>query len=79
MNFLNGSVHHQDPQRKDENALNAHASVGCEQSRETIQCRGANLIGSGLTDADYATLESRSIDRGLAAVPNFEGWILNGC
>ena len=67
MNFLNGSIHHQDPQRKDENALGAHAYVGCEQSRESIQSRGANLIGSGLTDADYAALESRWIDRGLAA------------
>ena len=67
MNFLNGSIHHQDPQRKDENALGAHAYVGCEQSRESIQCQGANLIGSGLTDADYAALESRWIDRGLAA------------
>ena len=66
MNSLNGSIHHQDPQRKDETALGAHASVGCEQSREAIQCQGANLIGSDLTDADYAALESRWIDRGLA-------------
>ena len=66
MNFLNGSIHHQDPQRKDENALGVHAFVGCEQSTETIKCRGAGLIGSGLTDADYAALESRWIDRGLA-------------
>ena len=67
MNFLNGSIHHQDPQRKDENALGALAYVGREQSRESIQSQGANLIGSGLTDADYAALESRWIDRGLAA------------
>ena len=66
MNFLNGSIHHQDPQRKDENALGTLAYVGCEQSRESIQSQGANLIGSGLTDADYAALESRWIDRGLA-------------
>ena len=64
MNFLNGSIHHQDPQRKDENALGVRPSVSCEQSRG-IQCRGANLIGSGLTDADYAALESRWIDRSL--------------
>ena len=67
MNFLNGSIHHQDPQRKDENALGAQAYVGCEQSSETIQSQGTNLIGSGLTDADYAALESRWIDRTLAA------------
>ncbi len=67
MNFLNGSIHHQDQQRKDENALGAHAYVGCEQWRETLQRRGLNLIGSELTDADYAALESRWIDRALAA------------
>ena len=67
MNFLNGSIHQQDPQRKHENGLGALAYVRCEQSRESIQSQGANLIGSGLTDADYAALESRWIDRALAA------------
>jgi hypothetical protein len=28
----------------------AQTRLGCEQSRETIQCRRANLIGSALTD-----------------------------
>jgi hypothetical protein len=67
VNFLNGSIHHQDPQRKDEIALGAHTYVGREQSRESIQSQGADLIGSSLTDADYAALERRWIDRGLAA------------
>ena len=66
MNFLNGSIHHQDPQRKDEHAFGAHAYVRGEQSRESIPYPAVDLIGSGLTDTDYAALESRWIDRGLA-------------
>jgi hypothetical protein len=55
------------PQRKDENALGAHASVRGEQSRQSIPYPAVNLIGSPLTGAEYAALESRWIDRGLAA------------
>ena len=66
MNFLNGSIHHQDPQRKDENALGSPAFVGCEHSGDVNQGRDANPIGFGLTEADYKALEGRWIDRRLA-------------
>ena len=66
MSFLNGSIHHQDPQRKDENALGLPAFVGCKHSGEVIQCRDADLVGFGLTETDYKALEGRWIDRGLA-------------
>jgi uncharacterized protein DUF3854 len=56
MNFLNGSIHHHDPQRKDESAIRGRLLVGPEPV-------GSALIGSDLTTADYAALESRWIDR----------------
>jgi Virulence-associated protein E/Domain of unknown function (DUF3854) len=64
VNFLNGSIHHQDPQRKDENALPAF--VGCEHSGDVDQGRDANPVEFGLTEADYNALEGRWIDRRLA-------------
>ena len=60
MNFLNGSIHHHDPQRKDESAIRGRLLVGPEHV-------GSALIGSDLTTADYAALEARWIDRELAS------------
>ena len=65
MNSLNGSIHHQNPQRKDENALTARPSVGRNQNDGTVG-DPLGLVGSDLTAADYAALESRWIDQALA-------------
>ena len=59
MNYLNGSIHHHDPQTKDESAIRHRLLVGSEHVR-------SGLIGSDLTTADYAALEERWIDRELA-------------
>ena len=66
MSFLNGSIHHQNPQTKDENALGPPAFVGGEHCGERIRGRDANPVVSALTEADYKALESRWIDRRLA-------------
>ena len=60
MNSLNGSIHHHDPQRKDENALPGVILVCPEHI-------GTPLIGCDLTTTDYAALEARWIDRELAS------------
>jgi len=60
MNFLNGSIHHHDPQRKDENRLDGVLLGG----RQHIP---ATLIGSDLTPADHANLDARWIDQELAS------------
>ena len=60
MNSLNGSIHHYDPQIKDENALHDALVAGAEHTPST-------LIGSELTSADCAALEARWIDRELAS------------
>src|SRR6266498_226978 len=59
MNFLNGSIHHHDPQTKDESAICGRLLVGPEHV-------GSTLIGSDLTPSDHADLEARWIDRELA-------------
>ena len=56
MNFLNGSIHHHEPQTKDESAIRGRLLVGPEHV-------GSPLIGSDLTTADYSALEARWIDR----------------
>ena len=60
MNFLNGSIHHNEPQRKDENRLDGVLLGG----RPHI---ASMLIGSDLTPADHADLGARWIDRELAS------------
>ena len=59
MNSLKGSIHHHDPQTKDESAIRHRPLVGSEHVE-------SGLIGSDLTTADYAALEERWIDRELA-------------
>jgi len=59
-------MHHQAPQRKDENAL-CHAQLaGPENPVEGTPVTAPRLIGSDLTDSDYVTLEARWINREAA-------------
>jgi hypothetical protein len=60
MNFLNGNIHHHEPQRKDENRLDGVLLGG----RQHI---ASALIGSDLTPPDHANLDARWIDRELAS------------
>ena len=65
MNSYNGSIHHHDPQTKDENARTVQQFIGAEHDHGNLG--GApGLVGSDLTASDYATLEARWIDRALA-------------
>ena len=66
MNTYNGSIHHFDSQRKGENVLNGPGSLSSEQRREAFFSQAAPTVGSCLTEADYAALEARWIDRSLA-------------
>ena len=66
MNSLNGSIHHLDPQTKDENAFVAQPFVGTEHIGYSTAPSASGTVGSDLTAADYAALESRWIDRALA-------------
>jgi hypothetical protein len=66
LNSYNSSVHHHRPQRKDENAFGNGPFVGPENIRDQQALRTKDFVGSDLTAADYAALEARWIDRGLA-------------
>ena len=66
MNSLNESVHHLNPQRKDENAFGNWPVVGAEHIHDDTPTGAAGPRGSALSASDYAALESRWIDRGLA-------------
>ena len=66
MNLLNGSIHHLDPQTKDENAFRDATFVGPEHIAEIKPAASSSLVGSALTPADYSALEARWIDRDLA-------------
>jgi Domain of unknown function (DUF3854) len=66
LNYLNGSIHHQQPQRKDENSPDDPAPVGFETVHGDVSGFCAGPVGSDLTTVDYAALEARWIDRALA-------------
>ena len=66
MNTLNGSIHHIEPQRKDESVLSREAFGDLGHVPEGAPVAAPKLLGSDLTPADYAALEARWIDRGLA-------------
>jgi hypothetical protein len=66
LNSPNASIHHRDPQRKDENAVDGSVFVGLEKIVQGVPLAAPRLIGSELTPSDYANLEARWIDRGLA-------------
>jgi hypothetical protein len=66
LNTYNDSIHQFDSQRKGENVLNGSGSLGSEQHREAFFSQAAPTVGSCLTEADYAALEARWIDRSLA-------------
>jgi predicted P-loop ATPase len=66
LNYLNGSIHHQQPQRKDENSLGDRAPVGIEPNCASSPRILSTPVGSDLTEADFAALEARWIDRALA-------------
>jgi hypothetical protein len=65
MDSLNGSIHHHNPQRTDENAFTVQPTGGSQQSDHNVGSP-PELVGSDLLAADYAALESRWIDRALA-------------
>ena len=67
MNTLNGSIHHIEPQRKDECVLDREAFGDVGHVPEGAPVAAPKLLGSDLTPADYyAALEARWIDRVLA-------------
>jgi hypothetical protein len=66
LTYLNGGIHHQAPQRKDENALCRTQLAGHENLVEGTPVEAPRLIGSDLTDSDYVTLEARWINREVA-------------
>jgi predicted P-loop ATPase len=66
LDYLNGSIHHQPPQRKDESSPGDPAPVGTEQEYDLSARAPSTLVGSDLTEADYAILEARWVDRALA-------------
>lgn len=66
MNYLNGSIHHQHPQRKDEYSLDWSTTVGPSPNGKSSLSAPAAPVGSDLTESDYAALAERWIDRALA-------------
>ena len=66
MNSLNGSIHHLNPQTKDENAFVAQPFVATEHIGGSTASSPSCPVGADLTATDYAALESRWIDRALA-------------
>jgi hypothetical protein len=65
LTFLNRSIHHIEPQTKDENVFGPEPFRDPEYSPEAVPVAASKLVGSELTPADYAALEARWIDRGL--------------
>jgi predicted P-loop ATPase len=66
LNSLNGSIHHLNPQTKDENAFGTRPFVGAEHIGGGTLISASGPVGSDLNAADYSALESRWIDRALA-------------
>ena len=66
MNYPNGSIHHQSPQRKDENSPDYSTTVGPAANCESSPNTPSTPVGSDLTASDYAALDARWIDRSLA-------------
>jgi hypothetical protein len=66
LNYLNGSIHHQSPQRKDENSPDCLTTVGPAPNCESSLSTPPIPVGSELTESDYGALEARWIDRALA-------------
>ena len=66
MNSLNGSIHHQYAQTKDENASERRLFVSTEDIGHGTPAGPSGSVGSDLTASDYARLESRWIDHASA-------------
>jgi hypothetical protein len=67
VNSFNRSISHNGPERKDENGDGPPRSVNGEDFASASSAKSSpNLIGSDLTPADYAALETRWIDCDLA-------------
>jgi len=66
VNSFNGSIHHIEPQTKDESVFGREAFGDLGHVREAVPVAAPKLLGSDLTPADYAALETRWIDRVLA-------------
>ena len=66
VNSFNGSIHHIEPQTKDESVFGRESFGDLGHVPEGAPIAAPKLLGSDLTPADYAALESRWIDRGLA-------------
>jgi predicted P-loop ATPase len=66
VNSFNGSIHHIEPQTKDESVLSREAFGDLGHVPEGAPVAAPKLLGSDLTPSDYAALEARWIDRGLA-------------
>ena len=63
MNFLNGSIHHDAQQRKDENTLGPSPFGDAEYIVDDSPITNSWIVGTDLTPADYTALEGRWIDR----------------
>ena len=66
MSSYNGSIHHHNPQTKDENGFTGRPVVGYDQNDSDARKGASPLVGSDLTASDYASLEARWIDRDSA-------------
>jgi hypothetical protein len=66
VNSLNGSIHHIEPQTKDESVFGRESFGDLGHVPEAIPVAAPKLLGSDLTPADFAALEARWIDRRLA-------------
>jgi hypothetical protein len=66
LNYLNGNIHHQQPQRKDGISTGDPAAVGIEPNYDSSPRALSTLVGSDLTESDHAALGARWIDRALA-------------
>jgi hypothetical protein len=66
VNTLSDRIHHIEPQRKAESVLSREAFGDLGHVPEGAPVAAPKLLGSDLTPADYAALEARWIDRGLA-------------
>jgi hypothetical protein len=66
VNTLSDRIHHIEPQRKAESVLSREAFGDLGHVPEGSPVAAPKLLGLDLTPADYAALEARWIDRGLA-------------
>jgi hypothetical protein len=66
LNFDNHGIHHHCPQTRQENAIDGPPFVSSGNIYGTAQITAPSPVGSDLTANDYAALEARWIDPGLA-------------